>query len=65
MRKANVRVSNRLLETRLAESHMSEHDRTRALSAMRDAEAIADVIVWAKNKIASLGALFLKPGFKT
>ena len=63
MRKANL-VSNRLLETRLAESHMSEHDRARALSAMRDAEAIAEVIVWAKNKIASIGALFLRPGFK-
>ncbi len=64
MRKANVNVSNRLLEKRLAETHMSEHDRNRALNAMRDAEAIADAIVWAKDKIASIGALFLKPGFK-
>ena len=64
MRKANVTGSNRLLEKRLAESHMSEHDRNRALNAMRDAEAIADAIVWAKDKIASIGALFLKPGFK-
>jgi hypothetical protein len=64
MRKANVTVSNRLLEKRLAETHMSEHDRNRALNVMRDAEAIADAIVWAKDKIASIGALFLKPGFK-
>jgi len=64
MRKANVTVSNRLLETRLAETHMSEHERDRALSAMRDAEAIADAIMWLKEKVASVGALFLKPGFK-
>ena len=64
MRKANVNVSNRLLEKRLAETHMSQHDRNRALNAMRDAEAIADAIVWAKDKITSIGALFLKPGFK-
>jgi hypothetical protein len=43
---------------------MSEHDRDRALNVMREAEAIADAIVWAKDKIASIGALFLKPGFK-
>ena len=65
MRKANVTVSNRLLETRLAETHMSEHDRSSAMSAMRDAEAIADAIVWVKEKVASIGALFLKPGFKS
>ena len=65
MRKANVTVTNRLLETRLAEAHMSEHERHRALSAMRDAEAIAEAILWAKEKIASIGALFLKPGFKS
>jgi hypothetical protein len=43
---------------------MSEHDRDRALNVMREAEAIADAIVWAKDKITSIGALFLKPGFK-
>ena len=64
MRKANVTVSNGLVEKRLAETHMNEHDRSRAMSAMRDAEAIADAIVWAKEKVASIGALFLKPGFK-
>lgn len=64
MRKANVTMSNRLLETRLTQAQMSEHDRNRALSAMRDAEAIADGILWVKEKIASIGAVFLKPGFK-
>jgi hypothetical protein len=63
MRKANVNV-NRLLEKRLAETRMSEHDRARALDALRFAEAIADGILWTKDKIASVGSLFLKPGFK-
>ena len=53
-----------LLERRLAETHLSEHERSRALNMMREAEAIADAIVWAKNRVASLGSLFLKPGFK-
>ena len=64
MRKANVTASNRLLETRLAETHMSEHERHRELGALRDAEAIASAILWAKEKLASISGLFLKPGFK-
>ena len=63
MRKANVTTSG-LLEKRLAEASMTEHDRNHALNLMRDAEAIADAIVWAKEKIASVRGLFLKPGFK-
>lgn len=63
MRKANVNTS-KLLEKRLAETNMSEHDRDHALNLMRDAEAIADAIVWVKEKIASVRGLFLKPGFK-
>ena len=64
MRKANVNV-NELLEKRLAETRMSEYDRSRALTLMRDAEAIAEVFVWAKDKIASIGGLFLRPGLKS
>jgi len=63
MRKANCNVS-RLLENRLADANMSEHDRNRALSVMRDAEAIVNAIVWAKDRVASFGALFLRPGLK-
>ena len=63
MRKANVNV-NGLLEKRLAETNMSEHDRNHALKLMRDAETIADAIVWVKDRIASVRTLFLKPGFK-
>jgi hypothetical protein len=63
MRKANVTVSG-MLEKRLAEIKMSAHDREHALNRMRDAEAIADAIVWAREKIGSIRNLFLKPGFK-
>ena len=63
MRKANVSTYG-LLEKRLAETHMSEHERNRVLILMRDAETVANAVVWVKDRIASLGALFLKPGFK-
>lgn len=63
MRKANVTVSG-TLEKRLAEINMSAHERDHALTLMRDAEAIADAIVWAREKIASVRGLFLRPGFK-
>ena len=63
MRKANVTASG-LLEKRLAETNMNEHDRNHAINMMREAEAIADTIVWLKEKIASVRGLFLKPGFK-
>jgi hypothetical protein len=53
-----------MLEKRLAEIKMSAHDREHALNRMRDAEAIADAIVWAREKIGSIRNLFLKPGFK-
>ena len=64
MRKANGSPSDRLLEQRLAETHMSPRERDRALELMHEADKFADVIIWAKEKIASLGAIFLKPGFK-
>jgi hypothetical protein len=63
MRKANVNV-NGLLEKRIGEINMNAHDRDHALHLMRDAEAIADAIIWAREKVASIRGLFLKPGFK-
>lgn len=63
MRKANANVS-RLLEKRIGEINMNAQDRDQALNRMREAEAIADAIVWTREKIASVRGLFLKPGFK-
>jgi hypothetical protein len=52
------------MDKRLAGLRMSEHERQRAAYALRDAEAIVDAIVWVKEKIASFGALLLRPGLK-
>ena len=64
MRKANRKTVNGTLYQRLAQVRMSERERERAAYAIRDAEAIVDAIVWAKEKIASLSASLLRPGFK-
>jgi hypothetical protein len=43
---------------------LSEHERERVKYAMREAEAIVNAIFWVKDKMSSIGALVLKPGFK-
>lgn len=48
----------------LAEIWFSERERRRAKHALRDAEAIADAVIWVKERGSSLGAMLLKPGFK-
>ena len=63
MRKAN-RKANGLVNQRLAETRMSAHERQQAVYALRSAEAIVDTIVWVKDRIASVGAMLLRPGFK-
>lgn len=64
MRKANRKNVNDAIYKRLAEVQMSERERERAAYAIRDAEAIVDAVVWVKDRIASLGAMLLIPGFK-
>jgi len=64
MRKANRKVSDALIEQKLAEARMSERDRIHALQQLREAAAIVEAIMWARERIASLGTLFLKPGLK-
>ena len=64
MRKANRKRVNDAIYKRLAEVRMSERDRERAASAIRHAEVIVDAAFWVKERIASLGAVLLKPGFK-
>ena len=54
MRKANQ------VEKRLADVPMNEHERQRAIYALREAEAMIDAVVWIKDRIAALGATFLK-----
>lgn len=64
MRKANLKRVDGIINKRLADARISERDREVAAHAMRRAETIVDAIVWAKEKISSLGALLLSPGFK-
>jgi len=64
MRKANCNIRNGPIAQRLAETRMSEYDRQRALDVLETAEHVANAVLWAKERIASFGTAFLKPGFK-
>src|SRR5688572_13534601 len=64
MTKTSCNETNCIVFRRLAEIHMSAFDLQGAAHAMRDAEAIADAVIWMKERFASLCALILKPGFK-
>ena len=64
MKNVNCNTTNKVIRKRLAEMRLSEHDRQLAVSALHDAEAIVDAVIWVRQGIAQLGALLLKPGFK-
>jgi hypothetical protein len=49
---------------RIHEAQMSDIERQAALRAMRNAEAMVEFLVWAKNKVAAAGTYFLKPSLK-
>lgn len=49
---------------RIGEVQMSDADRHAAIAALRQAEAIADGVLWIKEKVAALGNYFLKPSLK-
>jgi len=52
------------LYKRIRDIQMSEADRHAALNAVHQAEAMADVLIWAKNKLTSISTFFLKPSLK-
>jgi hypothetical protein len=62
MTKANCR--NCFIYQRLAEMQLDERDRQLAVGAMRDAEAIADAVIWGKERLESLFAMLPKLGLK-
>ena len=64
MGKAHRKTVNCAIYKQIAEMRISEHDRQRATHALRGAEAIVDAVSWVKERIASLGSMLLKPGFK-
>ncbi len=64
MRNANERPLDSGIYARLQDVQMSEADREDATKALRQAERIAGVFLWVREKLASLGHLFLKPSLK-
>jgi hypothetical protein len=64
MRKANERVLDSDIYTRLNSVQMSAADRRNAESALLRAEQVADAILWLKEKIADVGQAFLKPSLR-
>ena len=63
---SNVRCNARtcIVYRRLSEIELSAADQQSAMQAMRDADSIADAVIWIKDRIVSLGALVLHPVFK-
>lgn len=64
MSKTNCRRLNCVIYQRLAEIRLSDLERQRATYALRHAEAIADAVIWVKDRIASVGASLPRLGFK-
>ena len=64
MSNTNCSRGNCVIRQRLAAIQLSDSDRQRAAYALRDAEAIADAVIWVKDRIASVGANLPKLGFK-
>lgn len=64
MRKSNETVYDSGIYARLSSVNMRESDRQRAVEALRQAEDLAEAIIWVQQKLASIGQVFLKPSLK-
>ena len=64
MRKANQSAFGSEVYALVLHARMSETERRAALIAMRNAEAIVNLIVWMKQRVSALGDFFLKPSLK-
>ena len=64
MRKTNCSSFNCVIYRQLADVRMSEIERQRAEYALRDAHAIVDLMIWVKERMASLGAILPKLSYK-
>lgn len=64
MRNSNERRLDSGIYARLHQMQMSAIDRQHAIDALRQAEDIADVLLWIQEKLASIGHAFLKPSLK-
>ena len=64
MRESNERSVNTGIYARIRELPIAASDREDAIQALRQAEHFAEVMLAIKEKIASIGAVFLKPSLK-
>jgi len=64
MRKSNERLFDSGIYARIRELRMTESERRTAIEAMREAERVADAILWVREKLAAVGHYFLKPSLK-
>ena len=64
MRNDSCNTECNAIYRRLFEIRLSAHERQAAAHALRQAEAIADAVIWVKEGIASLGAMLPRLGFK-
>jgi hypothetical protein len=64
MSKVNQTSAGSDIYRRIQETQMSEIERETALRAVRNAEAMVDLLFWVKEKLTSVGAYFLKPSLK-
>jgi hypothetical protein len=64
MRETNQRVLNTAIYARIRELQISQVDRDNAIRALEQAERITGVYLWLKEKLATVGNVFLKPSLK-
>ena len=64
MSKVNQTNNRSGIYRRIQEVQMSEIERHAALRSLRHAEAMVDLLFWAKEKLTAVGAFFLKPSLK-
>lgn len=64
MRNSNERRLDSGIYARLRQVQMSAADRQHAIDSLRQAEEIADALLWIQEKLAGIGHAFLKPSLK-
>ena len=64
MRESNERSVNTGIYARIRELPIAAADREQAIQALRQAERVANLLMAIKEKLASIGAAFLKPSLK-
>lgn len=64
MRNANQTSLDSGIYARLRDVQMSEADRQDAVKALHQAEQIAEMFLWVRERISEFGQSFLKPSLR-